>query len=586
MLRTHDAGALRAGDAGTTLSLAGWVSRRRDHGGVAFIDLRDGTGSVQVVISDEAVAGALRAEWCLQIKGTVRLRPAGNENSNIPTGEIEVLAEEVIVLSESAPLPFPIDTGSEAEISEEVRLKYRYLDLRRERPAANLRLRSRVTSAIRRVMEDLDFHEIETPYLTRSTPEGARDFLVPVRLQPGSWYALPQSPQLFKQLLMVAGMERYYQIARCFRDEDFRADRQPEFTQLDIEMSFIDQADILAVAEKILVKVWKESVGYDIPTPIPHMTYADAMDRYGSDKPDLRFGYELTEVTEFFKETAFRVFQAPYIGAVVMPGGASTPRRELDAWQDWAKARGAKGIAYILVNEDGTLGGPVSKNISETESAGIAELVGAKSGDAIFFAAGERSSSQQLLGAARLEIGKRSNLIAEGKWEFVWVVDAPMFEPTDNGGWTAVHHPFTGPKPEYVSSFKSNPATALAYAYDIVLNGTELGGGSIRIHDRNIQKDVFSVIGLTDEEAQSKFGFLLEAFNYGPPPHGGIALGLDRVCALLTNSDSIREVIAFPKTASGGDPLTGAPTPITPVQRKEAGIDWVPNKDDAKASVK
>ena len=582
MLRTHDAGSLRASHEGTTVSLAGWVSRRRDHGGVAFIDLRDGTGSVQVVISDEAVAGALRAEWCLQIKGTVRKRPAGNENANIPTGEIEVLAADVIVLSESAPLPFPIDTGSEAEISEEVRLKYRYLDLRRERPAANLRLRSRVTSAIRRVMEELDFHEIETPYLTRSTPEGARDFLVPVRLQPGSWYALPQSPQLFKQLLMVAGMERYYQIARCFRDEDFRADRQPEFTQLDIEMSFIDQADILAVAEKILVKIWKESVGYDIPTPIRHMTYADAMDKYGSDKPDLRFGYELVEVTDFFKETPFRVFQAPYVGAVVMPGGASTPRRELDAWQDWAKARGAKGIAYILVNEDGTLGGPVSKNISESESAGIADLVGAKKGDAIFFAAGERSASQQLLGAARLEIGKRCGLIAEGQWEFLWVVDAPMFEPTDNGGWTAVHHPFTGPKPEFAKSFKNDPATALAYAYDIVLNGTELGGGSIRIHDRNIQKDVFSVIGLTDEEAQSKFGFLLEAFNYGPPPHGGIALGLDRVCALLTGSDSIREVIAFPKTASGGDPLTGAPTPITPAQRKEAGIDWVPEKAPVK----
>ena len=582
MLRTHDAGALRATHEGTTVSLAGWVSRRRDHGGVAFIDLRDGTGSVQVVISDEAVAGALRAEWCLQIKGSVRKRPAGNENSNIPTGEIEVVAEDVIVLSESAPLPFPIDTGSEAEISEEVRLRYRYLDLRRERPAANLRLRSRVTSAIRRVMEELDFHEIETPYLTRSTPEGARDFLVPVRLQPGSWYALPQSPQLFKQLLMVAGMERYYQIARCFRDEDFRADRQPEFTQLDIEMSFIDQADILAVAEQILVKIWKESVGYDIPTPIRHMTYADAMDRYGSDKPDLRFGYELVEVTDYFKETPFRVFQAPYVGAVVMPGGASTPRRELDAWQDWAKARGAKGIAYILVNEDGTLGGPVSKNISETEAAGIAALVGAKNGDAIFFAAGERSASQQLLGAARLEIGKRCGLIADGQWEFLWVVDAPMFEPTDNGGWTAVHHPFTGPKPEFAATFKSNPAEALAYAYDIVLNGTELGGGSIRIHDRNVQKDVFSVIGLTDEEAQSKFGFLLEAFNYGPPPHGGIALGLDRVCALLTNSDSIREVIAFPKTASGGDPLTGAPTPITPAQRKEAGIDWVPEKAPVK----
>jgi aspartyl-tRNA synthetase len=579
MLRNQDAGALRASHAGQTVTLAGWVARRRDHGGVAFIDLRDATGSVQVVIRDEKMAGQLRAEWCLQITGEVALRPAGNENSNIPTGAIEVMGDDVVVLSESAPLPFPVDSGSEVDISEEVRLRYRYLDLRREGPAANLRLRSKVTSAIRNVMENLEFLEIETPYLTRSTPEGARDFLVPVRLQPGSWYALPQSPQLFKQLLMVAGMERYYQIARCFRDEDFRADRQPEFTQLDIEMSFIDQADILAVAEKILVKVWKEAVGYDIPTPIKHMTYADAMDKYGSDKPDLRFGYELTEVTDFFKATPFRVFQAPYVGAVVMPGGADSPRRELDAWQDWAKARGAKGIAYILVNADGTLGGPVSKNISEEEQSGIAGLVGAKPGDAIFFAAGDRSSSQQLLGAARLEIGKRCNLINQGAWEFVWVVDAPMFEPTDNGGWTAVHHPFTGPKPEFASTFKSDPASALAYAYDIVLNGTELGGGSIRIHDRNIQKDVFTVIGLSDEEAQSKFGFLLEAFNYGPPPHGGIALGLDRVCALLTGSDSIREVIAFPKTASGGDPLTGAPTPITPAQRKEAAIDWTPPKE-------
>ena len=579
MLRNHDAGSLRASHAGQTVTLAGWVARRRDHGGVAFIDLRDATGSVQVVIRDEKMAGQLRAEWCLQITGEVALRPAGNENPNLPTGAIEIMGDDVVVLSESAPLPFPVDSGSESEISEEVRLRYRYLDLRREGPAANLRLRSKVTTSIRNAMEDLDFLEIETPYLTRSTPEGARDFLVPVRLQPGSWYALPQSPQLFKQLLMVAGMERYYQIARCFRDEDFRADRQPEFTQLDIEMSFVDQADIVAVAEKILVKVWKEAIGYDIPTPIKHMTYADAMDKYGSDKPDLRFGLQLTDVTHFFKTTPFRVFQAPYVGAVVMPGGADSPRRELDAWQDWAKARGAKGIAYILVNADGTLGGPVSKNISEEEQAGIASLVGAKPGDAIFFAAGERASSQQLLGAARLEIGKRCNLIDEGAWEFVWVVDAPMFEPTENGGWTAVHHPFTGPKPEFAQTFISDPATALAYAYDIVLNGTELGGGSIRIHDRLMQKDVFTVIGLSDEEAQSKFGFLLEAFNYGPPPHGGIALGLDRVCALLTGSDSIREVIAFPKTASGGDPLTGAPTPITPAQRKEAAIDWTPPKE-------
>ena len=579
MLRTHDAGSLRATHAGQVVTLAGWVARRRDHGGVAFIDLRDATGSVQVVIRDEALAGQLRAEWCLQITGEVVLRPDGNANSALPTGAIEIMGDDVKVLSESAPLPFPVDSGNDSEISEEVRLKYRYLDLRREKPAANLRLRSKVTSTIRRVMEDLDFLEIETPYLTRSTPEGARDFLVPVRLQPGSWYALPQSPQLFKQLLMVAGMERYYQIARCFRDEDFRADRQPEFTQLDIEMSFIDQADILAVAEKLLVKIWKVAVGYEIKTPIRHMTYADAMQNYGSDKPDLRFDLQLVEQTNFFAKTEFRVFQAPYVGSVVMPGGASSPRRELDAWQDWAKARGAKGLAYILVNVDGTLGGPVSKNISQEEQNGIVQAAGAKPGDAIFFAAGERSASLSLLGAVRLELCKRCNLINEGAWDFLWVVDAPMFEPTDNGGWTAVHHPFTGPKPEFAKSFSSDPASALAYAYDIVLNGTELGGGSIRIHDRQIQKDVFTVIGLSDDEAASKFGFLLEAFNYGPPPHGGIALGLDRVCALLTGSDSIREVIAFPKTASGGDPLTGAPTPITPAQRKESGIDGLPKAE-------
>jgi aspartyl-tRNA synthetase len=578
MLRTHGAGTLRASHVGQTVTLAGWVARRRDHGGVAFIDFRDATGWVQVVIRDEKIAGALRAEWCLKITGEVVARPSGNENSAVPTGAIEVMGDDVEILSEASALPFPVDSGDDVEISEEVRLKYRYLDLRREAPAANLRLRSKVTSTIRRVMEDEAFLEIETPYLTRSTPEGARDFLVPVRLQPGSWYALPQSPQLFKQLLMVAGMEKYYQIARCFRDEDFRADRQPEFTQLDIEMSFIDQEDILAIAEKILVKVWKEVVDYQISLPIPRMTYLDAMSRYGSDKPDLRFALELVDCTKYFAQTTFRVFQAPYVGAVVMPGGADSPRRELDAWQDWAKARGAKGLAYILVAPDGTLGGPVAKNLSEEEASGIASHVGAKPGDAIFFAAGERSASLNLLGAVRLEIGKRCNLIDASRWEFVWIVDAPMFEPTDDGGWTAVHHPFTGPKPEFAQTFAKDPASALAYAYDIVLNGTELGGGSIRIHSRTMQKDVFTVIGLSDEEAASKFGFLLEAFNYGPPPHGGIALGLDRLCALLSHSDSIREVIAFPKTASGGDPLTGAPTPITPAQRKESGIDGAPKE--------
>jgi len=576
LLRSHSAGTLRSSDIGGRVKLAGWVARRRDHGGVAFIDLRDYSGSVQVVISDEKVAAALRAEWCVLIEGVVTKRPSGNENTALPTGEIEINCESLEVLSEAAALPFPVDSGEVVNVGEEVRLKYRYLDLRREGPSSAIRLRSKVTSIIRSVMDNEGFLDIETPYLTRSTPEGARDFLVPVRLQPGSWYALPQSPQLFKQLLMVAGMERYYQIARCFRDEDFRADRQPEFTQLDIEMSFVDQSDVLAVAEKILKEVFKITLDIDIALPITHMTYHEALRRFGSDKPDLRFGNELVDVTDFFKETSFRVFQAEFVGAVVMPNGAASPRRELDAWQDWAKARGAKGLAYILVGEDGSLGGPVAKNLSERESKEIASFVGAKNGDAIFFAAGEPSSSLQLLGAVRLEIGERCNLIAKDQWKFLWVVDAPMFEATESGGWTAVHHPFTGPKPEYEKSFKNDPKSALAYAYDIVLNGNEIGGGSIRIHKREMQQAVFDVIGLTKQEAESKFGFLLEAFNYGPPPHGGIALGLDRLCALLAGAESIREVIAFPKTASGADPLTGAPTPITTAQRRESGVDFKP----------
>jgi len=584
VLRTHKAGELRSTDLNSKITLAGWVARRRDHGGVAFIDLRDASGSVQVVIKDESVAGRLRSEFCVLIEGTVMKRPEGNENREIATGEIEVVCDQLTILSEAAPLPFPVDSGETINVSEEVRYKYRYLDLRREEQSKNLRLRSKITSSIRRSMDRLEFLEIETPYLTRSTPEGARDFLVPVRLQPGSWYALPQSPQLFKQLLMVAGMERYYQIARCFRDEDFRADRQPEFTQLDIEMSFVDQGDVIAVTEEILASLFKEVLGYEVPLPIPHMTYRIAMDRYGSDKPDLRFGLELADMTDFFRETSFRVFQAPYVGAVVMPGGANSPRRELDAWQEWAKSRGAKGLAYILVGEDGTLGGPVAKNLSAEESANVASVSGAAPGDAIFFAAGEKSVSQSLLGAVRLEIGKRLGLIDESKWNFLWVVDAPMFERTDGGGWTAVHHPFTGPKPEFESSFDSDPESALAYAYDIVLNGNEIGGGSIRIHRRDVQERVFSVIGLSAEEAKSKFGFLLEAFNYGPPPHGGIALGVDRLAALMAGADSIREVIAFPKTASGGDPLTGAPTPITDAQRKESGVDAQPEAAETETS--
>ena len=432
-----------------------------------------------------------------------------------------------------------------------------------------------------------DFVEIETPTLTRSTPEGARDFLVPARLKPGSWYALPQSPQLFKQLLMVAGMERYFQIARCYRDEDFRADRQPEFTQLDIEMSFVEQDDVLAVAEDVLVALWK-LIGHDVPVPLPRMTYAEAMARFGSDKPDLRMGQELVECTGFFQDTPFRVFQAPYVGAVVMPGGASQPRKQLDAWQEWAKQRGARGLAYLLVKEDGELTGPVAKNISDEEKAGIAAHVGAEPGDCIFFAAGDVKTSRALLGAARLEIGRRGGLIDEDAWNFLWVVDAPLFEPTADAtasgdvalgysAWTAVHHAFTSPQD--VDGFDADPGNALAWAYDIVCNGNEIGGGSIRIHREDIQKRVFAIMGIGEDEAQEKFGFLLDAFKYGAPPHGGIAFGWDRIVALLTRSDSIREVIAFPKSGGGYDPLTAAPAPISADQRKEAGVDARPQKD-------
>ncbi len=574
MIRTHDAGALRAEHGGETVRLTGWVARRRDHGGVAFVDLRDASGVVQVVIRDEAVAAGLRNEFCLLIEGEVGVRPEGNANPNLPTGEVEVVASRVDVLSEAAPLPFQID--DHVDVGEEVRLKYRYLDLRRTGPAHALRTRSRVTRAIRAVMDERDFLDIETPTMTRSTPEGARDFLVPVRLQPGHWYALPQSPQLFKQLLMVAGMERYYQIARCYRDEDFRADRQPEFTQLDIEMSFLDEEDVYELSEAVMARVWQDVLGETLAPPFPRMTYAEAMRRFGIDRPDVRFGVELVDLTSYFAQTPFRVFQNEHVGAVVMPGGASQSRKELDGWQDWAKARGAKGLAYALVAADGELSGPVAKNISDEERAGLAAAVGASPGDAIFFAAGRTREAQELLGAARLEIGRRGGLIDEDRWEFLWVTDFPMFEEDGTGGWTAVHHPFTAPTDAFADTFQDEPGMALARAYDLVLNGAELGGGSIRIHRAEMQQRVFDVIGLTKDEAEGKFGFLLEAFQYGPPPHGGVAFGIDRVAAMVAGADSIREVIAFPKSGAGFDPLTGAPTPITPEQRKEAGIDAQP----------
>ncbi|HET6483715.1 MAG TPA: aspartate--tRNA ligase [Actinoplanes sp.] len=580
MIRTHDAGTLRASDAGTTVTLAGWVARRRDHGGVIFVDLRDASGVVQVVLREED-AHALRNEFCVLVVGEVAARPEGNANPELATGEIEVVASQLTVLSEAAPLPLPVDDAITA--SDDLRLKYRYLDLRRSRPAKALRLRSRANQIAREVLHARDFNEIETPTLTRSTPEGARDFLVPVRLQPGTWYALPQSPQLFKQLLMVAGLERYYQIARCYRDEDFRADRQPEFTQLDIEMSFVTQDDIIALGEEIVARLWSELADYRVQLPIPRITWHDAMNRYGSDKPDLRYGVELTELTSYLRGTEFRVFAGAiadggYVGAVVMPGGAAQTRKELDGWQDWAKARGARGLAYVVLDaETGEARGPVAKNLSAAHLSGLADVVGAKPGDAIFFAAAtERREAQELLGAARIEIAKRSGLIDESAWAFCWVVDAPMFERTEEGGWTAVHHPFTSPNDEWLDHFEEAPDRALAYAYDIVVNGNEIGGGSVRIHQADVQSRVFDLLGISPEEAQDKFGFLLEAFKYGPPPHAGIAFGWDRTCMLLSGNESIREVIAFPKTRGGYDPLTTAPTPITAQQRLEAGIDAKP----------
>lgn len=588
VLRTHTNGELTAANIGETVTLTGWVARRRDHGGVAFVDLRDREGVTQCVFHNEADFEHLRNEYVLRVTGQVSKRPEGNENPNLATGEIEVEVSTVEVLNTAAPLPFQID--EHVEVGEEARLRYRYLDLRRPEPARIMRLRSDANRAARNLLAEDGYIEVETPTLTRSTPEGARDFLVPARLAPGSWYALPQSPQLFKQLLQVGGIEKYYQIARCYRDEDFRADRQPEFTQLDIEASFVDQEDIIDLGERIVEAVWN-LIDVKVPRPIQRMTYKDAMEKYGTDKPDLRFGLELTELTEYFKDTTFRVFKAPYVGAVVMPGGASQARRTLDAWQEWAKQRGAKGLAYVLIQEDGELTGPVAKNITDAERAGLAEATGAKPGDCIFFAAGEAKASRALLGAARVEIGHRTGLIKDGEWSFVWVVDAPMFESsaeaTESGdvalghsAWTAVHHAFTSPKPEFMDTFDTDPGSALAYAYDIVCNGNEIGGGSIRIHRRDVQERVFAVMGIGEEEAQEKFGFLLDAFKYGAPPMGGIAFGWDRIVSLLAGVDSIREVIAFPKTGNGFDPLTAAPAPITPEQRKEAGVDFKPKKKD------
>lgn len=585
--RSHSVGEIDKSMLGSCVHLIGWVDRIRDHGGVTFIDLRDASGLVQVVINDEQQARGIKVEDVIQVEGKVRKRPEGEENSKLANGEVEVEASKVQIVSEAATLPFQVSTSLEnsGELnlpSEETRLRYRYLDLRRASMRKVLRTRSDMAKAAREALDSMGFMEVETPTLIKSTPEGARDFLVPARLSPGNWYALPQSPQLLKQLLMIGGVERYYQFARCYRDEDFRADRQPEFTQLDIEMGYAGKEDVMAMAEAVMRKVWAVG-GIDIGT-LEQMPWKQAMDEYGSDKPDIRFGNKLKDLTDFFKSTPFRVFQAPYVGAVLYPGGASLPRRQFDAWQDWAKQKGAKGLAYIVFR-DGELLGPVAKNISEEERAGIMAASGAKDGDALFFAAGEKTASQKLLGAVRLEIAKRCHMYDPKEYKFLWVVDFPLFKkaseaksegdaPVGEGAWTSEHHPFTMPKEEFLDTFDKDPGSVLSDAYDMVCNGNEIGGGSVRIHDQDVQQRVFNVLGIGKKEAEEKFGFLLEALKYGTPPCAGIAFGWDRCVELLTGKDTIREVIAFPKFGAGKDLLTGAPSSITALQRKEAGVDY------------
>ena len=592
--RTHHVDEVNEGLVGQKVTIAGWVDRRRDHGGVAFLDVRDASGLVQVVVYDEELARPLRSEFVIQVTGDVRLRPEGNENEHLATGKVEIVADTIEVLAKSAALPFQVSTALANETEqqlpgEETRLKYRYLDLRRPQMQANLKLRSDMARAARHALEEMDFTEVETPTFIKSTPEGARDFLVPARLVPGSWYALPQSPQLLKQLLMVSGVERYYQLARCYRDEDFRADRQPEFTQLDMEMSFVDQEDVMAMAEKVIAAIWKVA-GYDVQLPIQRISWKDAMDKYGSDKPDLRFGNQLVDLTEYFKDTPFRVFQAPYVGAVVYKGAADLPRRQFDAWQEWARQRGAKGLAYVQFTTDGVLKGPVAKNLSDAEREGLKEAVHAEDGDAVFFAACAKESSQLLLGAARVEIARREGLLDPKKFAFTWVVDFPLFKPTDDpddddvavghSKWTSMHHPFTMPSKDWIDTFDQDPEHAMSDSYDIVCNGEEMGGGSVRIHRDDIQDRVLKVLGISKEEADEKFGFLLEAFKYGAPPHAGIALGWDRTVSLLAGTDTIRDVIAFPKAGGGRDPLTGAPAPISDEQRAETGVDYDPDEED------
>ena len=565
------------------MSVCGWVHRRRDHGGVIFVDLRDREGLLQVVFDPDrpeifAEAERIRGEFVLAVKGRVRERPEGTINPNMPTGHVEVLAHELEVLNRSETPPFHHDE----QANEELRLKYRYLDLRREDMLGNLRLRHKVTRAMREFLDEQGFVDVETPMLTRATPEGARDYIVPSRTHPGKFFALPQSPQIFKQLLMMSGLDRYYQIVRCFRDEDLRADRQPEFTQLDIEMSFVDEDSVTGSMEALMRHVFKAVLDVDLPDPFPRMTYAEAMDRYGSDKPDLRIDLELVEVSDLMSEVEFKVFAGPAndpegrVAALCLPGGSELSRKEIDDYTDYVGRYGAKGLAYIKVNDaDGGREGlqsPILKFLPDDAIAGILERTRAKSGDVIFFGADKARIVNDALGALRVKLGEDRGLVKEG-WEPLWVVDFPMFEKDPHSKrWMALHHPFTAPAVNDADALRADPGNSLSRAYDMALNGSEIGGGSIRIHNQDIQAVVFDLLDISKEEAEEKFGFLLRALEYGAPPHGGIAFGLDRIVMLMAGAESIRDVIAFPKTQSAADPLTDAPGAVSAEQLKEAGI--------------
>ncbi|HCV78788.1 aspartate--tRNA ligase [Pseudomonas oryzihabitans] len=582
MMRSHYCGQLNESLDGQEITLCGWVHRRRDHGGVIFLDIRDREGLAQVVFDPDraetfAKADRVRSEYVVKLTGKVRLRPEGARNANMASGAIEVLGYELEVLNEAETPPFPLNEYT--DVGEETRLRYRFIDLRRPEMAEKLKLRSRITSSIRRYLDENGFLDVETPILTRATPEGARDYLVPSRTHPGSFFALPQSPQLFKQLLMVAGFDRYYQIAKCFRDEDLRADRQPEFTQIDIETSFLDEKDIMDITETMVRNLFKEVLDVEF-SELPHMTLAEAMRRFGSDKPDLRIPLELVDVEDQLKDVDFKVFAGPAndpkcrVAALRVPGGASMPRKQIDDYTKFVGIYGAKGLAYIKVNERAAgvegLQSPIVKNIPLDNINVILDRVGAVDGDIVFFGADKTKIVSEALGALRIKLGHDLNLLT-CQWAPLWVVDFPMFEENDDGSLTAMHHPFTSPKCS-PQELKANPGAALSRAYDMVLNGTELGGGSIRIHDKKMQQAVFEVLGISAEEQEEKFGFLLDALKFGAPPHGGLAFGLDRLVMLMTGASSIREVIAFPKTQSAADVMTQAPGAVDAKALRELHI--------------